>query len=86
MDTSYTKQNVNTTQHDHNYFITADAEGLMNENYADVNRSIFNDASTDQLDKDVSSLTFGTYFFKFNIFICTYMINLSNVYIEKNNE
>ncbi|KAF0739259.1 zinc finger SWIM domain-containing protein 3-like [Aphis craccivora] len=43
---------------DHNYFITADAEGLMNENYADVNRFIFNDASTDQLDKDVSSLTF----------------------------
>jgi len=35
----------------HNYFITA--EGLINEKYADVNRSIFNDASTDQLDKDV---------------------------------
>jgi len=33
MDSSYTKQNVNTTQHDHNYFITADAEGLMNENH-----------------------------------------------------
>lgn len=60
MDTSYRKQNVNTTQHDHNYFITA--EGLMNVKYADVNRSIFNDASTDQLDKDLSLPTFGISF------------------------
>jgi len=60
MDTSYRKQNVNTTQHDHNYFITA--EGLMNVKYADVNRSIFNDASTDQLDKDLSLPTFGIFF------------------------
>ncbi|XP_060862220.1 uncharacterized protein LOC132939184 isoform X2 [Metopolophium dirhodum] len=56
MDTSYTKQNVNTTQHDHNYFITA--KGLMNEKYADVNKTIINDVSTDQLDKDVSLPTF----------------------------
>jgi len=31
-------------------FITA--EGLMNVRYADDNRSLFNDASTDQLDKE----------------------------------
>lgn len=62
MDTSYTKQNVNTTQHDHNYFITADAEGLMNDKCANVNRSIFNDASTDQSDKEVS-ITYFWYFF-----------------------
>jgi len=37
MDTSYTKQNVNTTQHDHNYFIIA--KGLMNEKYTDLNRN-----------------------------------------------
>lgn len=59
MDTNYRKQNVNTTQHDHNYFVTD--ERLMNVKYADVNRSMFNDASTDQLDKDVSLPTFGIF-------------------------
>lgn len=56
MDISYIKQSVNNIQHDHDYCIAA--KGLMNEKYADVNRTIIKDASTDQLDKDVSLPTF----------------------------
>jgi len=60
MDISYIKQSVNNIQHDHDYCIAA--KGLMNEKYADVNRTIIKDASTDQLDKDVSLPTFGIFF------------------------
>jgi len=46
------------------YFITS--EGLINEKYADVNRSIFSDAQTVQLDKDVSLPTFGIFLYNIN--------------------